>query len=45
MISGQPGFVSGNLPSSLGSGKDRLVQFCHGATGAQGLRGLRFGGL
>ncbi|CAE7493454.1 LANCL2 [Symbiodinium pilosum] len=27
-------FVSGNLPSSLGSGKDRLVQFCHGATGA-----------
>ena len=27
-------FVSGNLPSSLGSGKDRLVQFCHGPTGA-----------
>ncbi|CAE7663088.1 Lancl2, partial [Symbiodinium microadriaticum] len=27
-------FVSGNLPSSLGSDRDRLVQFCHGATGA-----------
>eukprot|EP00933_Yihiella_yeosuensis_P076560 TRINITY_DN86397_c0_g1_i1.p1 TRINITY_DN86397_c0_g1~~TRINITY_DN86397_c0_g1_i1.p1 ORF type:complete len:403 (+),score=63.61 TRINITY_DN86397_c0_g1_i1:41-1249(+) len=26
-------FSSGNLPSSLGNSKDRLVQFCHGATG------------
>ncbi|CAK9075906.1 LanC-like protein 2 (Testis-specific adriamycin sensitivity protein) [Durusdinium trenchii] len=26
-------FRSGNMPSSLGNGKDRLVQFCHGATG------------
>lgn len=26
-------FRSGNLPSSLGNSKDRLVQFCHGATG------------
>lgn len=26
-------FGSGNLPSSFGNSKDRLVQFCHGATG------------
>lgn len=26
-------FDSGNLPSSLGSGRDKLVQWCHGATG------------
>eukprot|EP00439_Symbiodinium_sp_Y106_P023764 s2596_g2.t3 len=32
LLDGQ--FVSGNLPSSVGSDRDRLVQFCHGATGA-----------
>jgi len=26
-------FSSGNVPSSLGNAKDRLVQFCHGAAG------------
>lgn len=25
--------ASGNLPSSLGNGSDRLVQWCHGAAG------------
>lgn len=26
-------FVSGNIPSSMGSPTDRLVQWCHGAPG------------
>ena len=35
-------FSSGNLPSSLGSTRDRLVQWCHGAPGSVYLFGKAY---
>lgn len=35
-------FRSGNFPSSLGSDRDRLVQWCHGAPGAVYLFGKAY---